>query len=107
MSQKTQAEVHHQEPRHYFEAPLLLIMAGSVPEEWVVKLDHGCAIPVCRYDFTEDGRAPERPTPDTKELPLYAIEALAEYDGQYSDEFDKIWTFQGPARTPDELLSQR
>lgn len=94
----TQAEAHHQEPRHYYEAPLLLIF-GPEPEEWVVKLDHGCAIPVCRYIFGEDGREPERPGPDTKPLPDYAIQALREYDGPYSDTFDQYWTFHGPAKS--------
>lgn len=79
-------EVHHQEPRHKFEYPLLLVIGTD--SEWYIKIRDGRAIAVAVYDFSGKELETHRPHPCAP-IPGSIAQAIEQYDGQYGD-FEEI-----------------
>lgn len=77
-------EIHHQEPRHLFEDPLLLVMVNTRPVEWYFRLSEGQAVAVCRLQFTgnSDNR-PARKIHPNDPVPVDVVDAVLNYEGEY------------------------
>jgi hypothetical protein len=96
VSEDSPIEVFHQNPRHPFEDPLLLVMVHVRPVEWYFRLSEGQAVAVCRLEFTGDpSNKPKTKFHPDDEVPQDVIEAVLAYEGEYGS-VESVLNPEGP-----------